>query len=145
MTAAVEIGPFRETDQNALIALWDRCGLLRPWNDPVADIARVCDLPNATILVARLDGAPVASVMVGHDGHRGWLYYVAADPDHRQRGLGGSLVAAAERWVHAAGIPKIQLLVRGENTQATGFYEALGYQAKPFVFMEKWLSEQEAS
>ncbi|MGP1396636.1 MAG: GNAT family acetyltransferase [Inquilinaceae bacterium] len=141
----VEIGPLRDTDRTAVIALWDRCGLLRPWNDPVADIARVRDLPNATILVARLGGAPVASVMVGHDGHRGWLYYVTADPDHGRRGFGRSLVTAAEHWVRAAGIPKIQLLVRGENTQAMGFYQALGYQAKPFIFMEKWLTEQEAS
>lgn len=144
MTVAVEVGPFRETDQGALIALWDRCGLLRPWNDPVADITRVRDLPNATILVGRLGSAVLASTMVGHDGHRGWLYYVGADPDHRHRGLGRSVIAAAECWIRAAGIPKIQLLIRSENTGAAGFYEALGYRAKPFIYMEKWLTEEEA-
>src|SRR5207248_4305673 len=78
------ISPIADADVEAVIALWQRCGLTRPWNDPAGDIAFARRGPNATILLGRAEGALVASAMVGHDGHRGWVYYVAVDPT-RQR------------------------------------------------------------
>ena len=84
--------PIEDGDVADVIALWQRCGLTRPWNDPAADIALARKGANATVLVGRDDGAIVASVMVGHDGHRGWVYYVAVDPDHRIKGYGRAIM-----------------------------------------------------
>ena len=81
------------------MALWQRCGLTRPWNDPHADIALARRRDNSTVLIGRDNGAIVATVMVGHDGHRGWVYYVAVDPDGRKRGYGRAIMAAAEDWL----------------------------------------------
>ena len=36
----LEIRPYRESDQDAVVALWQECALVRPWNDPVKDIHR---------------------------------------------------------------------------------------------------------
>ena len=60
---------------------------------------------------------------VGHDGHRGWVYYVAVHPSRRGQGLGRELMAGAERWVAGRGIPKMQLMVRSTNTGTREFYE----------------------
>ncbi len=98
-----------------VIALWQACGLTRPWNDPTADIALARRGPHSTILIGRDGDAIVATAMVGHDGHRGWVYYVATDPDRRARGYGRAIMNAAEDWLRAAGIAKLQLLVRREN------------------------------
>ncbi|MFX6778520.1 GNAT family N-acetyltransferase, partial [Acinetobacter baumannii] len=84
----IAIDPIGDADVAAVVALWQRCGLTRPWNDPHADIALARRRDNSAVLVAREGGSIVATVMVGHDGHRGWVYYVAVDPDTRKRGYG---------------------------------------------------------
>jgi ribosomal protein S18 acetylase RimI-like enzyme len=126
-----------------VIALWRRCGSARPWNDPEADIARARRDTNSTVLLARDDGAVVASVLVGHDGHRGWVYYVTVDPDHRFKGYGRAIMDAAEAWLRAKGIEKMQLMVRGDNAQVHAFYASLGYFEQERVVFAKWLDGRE--
>lgn len=121
------IRDFAEADRAALISLWQRCGLTRPWNDPNTDIDLAVAASDASILVGTRDGVLVASLMLGFDGHRGWVYYFGVDPEHQKRGLGRRMMEAAEGWMRARGVPKIQLLVRDDNRAALGFYAALGY------------------
>lgn len=135
----LEIDAINDSDVENVVALWQRCGLTRPWNDAHADIALARQRDNSTILVGRDGGAIVATVMVGHDGHRGWVYYVAVDPDIRKRGFGRVIMAAAEDWLRAAGIAKLQLLVRRENEQANAFYGSLGFELSTSVMFQKWL------
>ena len=137
------IATIADADIEAVVALWQRCGLTRPWNDPHADIALARRNANSTVLVGRDGDAIVASAMVGHDGHRGWVYYVAVDPDRRTRGLGRTIMAAAEDWLRQAGILKLQLLVRRENTQANAFYTSLGFAESTSVMFAKWLDGRE--
>ena len=85
------------------------------------------------------DGALVASVLVGHDGHRGWVYYVTADPEHRFKGFGRAIMSAAEDWLRARGILKLQLMVRKDNTKVHAFYRSIGYYNQETVTFAKWL------
>lgn len=127
-------------DHAALVALWRGCGLVVPHNDPDADIALAAGRENSDILVGiGPAGVLAASVMVGHDGHRGWLYYVAVDPASRGRGHGRAIVAAGEGWLRARGIRKAQLMIRDTNTAVRDFYAGLGWSASPRVVMERWL------
>lgn len=137
------IAPIADADVATVIALWQACGLTRPWNDPAADIALARRGPNSTILIGRADNAIVATVMVGHDGHRGWVYYVAADPALRGRGFGRTIMNAAEDWLRGAGIPKLQLLVRPENAGVAAFYQSIGFAAQEIRFFTKWLDGRE--
>jgi ribosomal protein S18 acetylase RimI-like enzyme len=137
------IAPIEDADIAAVVALWQRCGLTRPWNDPAADIALARKGANAAVLVGRDNGAIVGSVLVGHDGHRGWVYYVAVDPDCRQRGYGGVIMAAAEEWLRARGIEKLQLMVRPDNGQVQAFYQSLGYLKQERIIYAKWLDGRE--
>lgn len=123
----IAIRDFAEADRAALIGLWQRCGLTRPWNDPDIDIDLAVAAPDAAILVGTLDGILVASLMLGFDGHRGWVYYFGVDPERRKRGIGRRMMAEAERWMRARSVPKIQLMVRDDNRAALSFYAALGY------------------
>jgi ribosomal protein S18 acetylase RimI-like enzyme len=116
-----------EGEEEAAVALWTRCNLVRPWNDPHDDI-RICRATeHGVILVARDAGRIVGAVMVGHDGHRGAVYYLGVDPDARRAGWGRRLVEACAAWCRAAGVPKINLLVRRENLGVLAFYEAIGF------------------
>ncbi|MHA1189222.1 MAG: GNAT family acetyltransferase [Alphaproteobacteria bacterium] len=129
-----------ETDTTAIIALWRACGLTRPWNDPVADIAFARQHDNAAVLVGR-DSANsiIVAVMVGHDGHRGWVYYLAADPGSRRQGLGRQAMAAAETWLRDRGVWKLNILVREGNDEVTGFYRALGFDSDHCMALSKRL------
>jgi ribosomal protein S18 acetylase RimI-like enzyme len=137
------IADIADADVAAVIALWQACGLTRPWNDPAADIALARRGPHSTVLIGRNDGAIVATAMVGHDGHRGWVYYVATDPDRRAKGYGRAIMNAAEDWLRAAGIPKLQLLVRPENSGVAAFYQSIGFGEQQILFFTKWLDGRE--
>ena len=128
---------IEDGDIEAVVKLWRDCALTRPWNDPYKDISFARKGNDSTILVAVSGGAIVASVMVGHDGHRGMLYYVAVDPDHQGHGIGKAAVRAAEAWLRARGVWKVNLLVRSENDKVRGFYETLGYEVNPVFCMAR--------
>ncbi len=127
-------------DEEAIVALWRACDLVAPYNDPAADFRFARAGSCSDVLVAEdAAGQLVGSVMVGHDGHRGWLYYVAASPHTGGIGIGRRMVRAAEDWLRQRGVVKAQLLVREGNTRVVGFYERLGFEVAPRVVMSRWL------
>ena len=128
-------------DAGAVIELWESCGLTRTWNDPRNDFALALAGSTSTILILRDESVVVGSIMVGFDGHRGWVYYLAVAPDHRRHGHGRALMAAAEKWLRGQGAPKIQLMVRDGNVAALGFYEALGLERQELVTLGKFLKD----
>jgi ribosomal protein S18 acetylase RimI-like enzyme len=160
-THETTISPVTRDDERAVVALWEAAGLTRPWNDPAADLRSALETPTSTVLGARLhggglldgtlpdgtlpDGAVpdsalphsslVGTVMVGYDGHRGWVYYLAVDEAQRGTGLGRALMVAAEAWLVSQGAPKVQLMVRTTNTAVLGFYAALGYTDQSCVVL----------
>ena len=137
--ATLNIAPIEDRDVADVIALWQRCGSTRPWNDPAADIALARRGDNSTVLIGRCDGVLAASVMVGYDGHRGWGYYVTVDPDRRYLNFGRAIMDAAEAWLRERGILKLQLMVRKDNTQVHAFYKSIGYYNQETVTFAKWL------
>lgn len=133
----LQIAPVADGDVEEVVALWEACGLTRPWNDPRADIALARRTTSSTVLVGRDGGRIVASAMAGSDGHRGWVYYVAAAPDLQRRGHGRTIMVAAEAFLREQGVPKVELMVRDDNVAARGFYERLGYSTESVVVMSR--------
>ncbi len=140
----VEISPVRDAEVEAVVALWRRTGLVRPWNDPHRDLELARRHSSSEVLVARREDEVLGVVLVGLDGHRGWIYYLAVDPDQQRRGLGRTLVTEAETWLVDRGAPKVQLMVRSENTLVVDFYRALGYQAQDCLVLGRRLDGREA-
>ncbi|MCE0459042.1 GNAT family N-acetyltransferase [Curtobacterium flaccumfaciens] len=156
------IRPFRTEDTDAVVALWESCGLVRPWNDPRRDIARKLTVQPELFLVAEPDATDgddtdthtdtdtdtdtdtaeagvVAAGMAGFDGHRGWVNYLAVRPDLQGSGLGRTLMAEFERLLTDLGCPKLNLQVRAGNEQVLGFYASLGYTDDRTVSLGKRL------
>lgn len=148
----MQIRSFLNADEPALIRLWARCGLTRPWNDPHRDIARKLAVRPDLLLVAVSgvghgdvpDGELVGSVMIGYDGHRGWINYLAVDPDARLRGLGRALMMEAELRLLREGCPKVNLQVRADNDAVVAFYRRLGYEVEELVSLGKRLIRPDA-
>ena len=139
----MEIRPFHPGDADAVVALWRRCDLVRPWNDPYRDIERKLAVRPDLFLVGLVEGAIVAAVMAGYEGHRGWINYLAVDPAHQRRGLGRAILAAAEERLRVSGCPKINLQVRRSNPQVLAFYRAIGYLEDDAVCLGKRLVHDE--
>ncbi|MCB0911300.1 MAG: GNAT family acetyltransferase [Propionibacteriaceae bacterium] len=127
---ATELGP---ADAPGAVALWEQAGLTRPWNDATGDFLRAVAGPASAVLGIHDGGELVGAAMVGDDGHRGWVYYLAVADAARGRGLGRELMAAAEAWLVARGCPKIQFMVRTDNTGVIDFYDHLGYPHQDVV------------
>lgn len=132
-------------DAELVIALWNASGLTRPWNDPQTDFDLALTTPTSTVLIAGQGGAVEGSVMVGFDGHRGWVYYLAVDPQARRSGLGRALMLAAEDWLRGQGAPKIQLMVRADNAEALAFYGALGLETQAVTVLGRRLDGEVGS
>jgi ribosomal protein S18 acetylase RimI-like enzyme len=133
---------FREltaSDNDAAAAVWEEAGLTRPWNDPGSDFDRAVRGPASAVLGAFDEHGLAATVMVGHDGHRGWVYYLAVKQTKRHGGLGRRMMQEAEAWVRERGVAKLQLMVRQDNTEALGFYERLGYEDAKVTVLARWL------
>ena len=139
----MEIRPYHPTDEAAVVTLWERCGLTRPWNDPRQDIARKLQVQAEWFLVG-VDGEHiVASLMAGYDGHRGWINYLAVDPEFQHQGYGRAIMGEAERLLKAAGCPKINLQIRQDNAAAIAFYERIGFREDAVVSYGKRLIADE--
>ena len=123
------------------MALWDRCGLLRPWNDPRKDIARKLRVQ----AVGLVEGELVASVMAGYEGHRGWINYLAVDPAASRRAGGRAMMSAAERRLGELGCPKVSLQLRRENREVVAFYSQLGFVEDDVVSFGKRLEHDGGS
>jgi ribosomal protein S18 acetylase RimI-like enzyme len=137
------IRPYQLSDEASVTDRWNRCGLTRTWNDPKKDIARKLSVQPEWFLVGVLDDQVIATVMVGYDGHRGWINYLAVDPDHQRAGFGRAMMAESERMLHDHGCPKINLQIRNDNLKAIAFYERIGFTDDSVVSFGKRLVSDE--
>jgi ribosomal protein S18 acetylase RimI-like enzyme len=139
----MEIRVFRQDDFEEVITLWERCDLLRPWNDPEMDIERKLNHDPELFLVAEVGGEVVGSVMGGYDGHRGSAYYLGVHPDYRGRGIANALINRLEKKLMARGCPKIQIMVREDSDTVIEMYEKLGYEIQAVTNLGKRLIEDQ--
>ena len=136
----MQIRAFADADTEAVVALWNDCGLTRPWNNPYQDIARKCSVsPDLFLVGADTNAQLVATIMVGYDGHRGWINYLAVHPSHQRQGYARHLMEQAEQLLTARGCPKLNLQVRAGNEVVIALYESLGYTDDKTVSMGKRL------
>ena len=140
MRRPLEIRPFNRDDQEQVIDLWQRCGLVEPQNDPRLDIERKLRTGSELFLIGEQGGSIVTVAMGGYEGHRGWVNYLAVDPDFRGQQLGRAMIENLERRLLAQGCPKLNLQVRSTNADVIAFYEALGYRVDPVTSLGKRLS-----
>jgi 4-oxalocrotonate tautomerase family enzyme len=137
--AEFRIRSYQASDESAVIDLWHRCNLVVPQNEPKKDIEMKCKVQADLFFVGAIDNRIVATVMAGYDGHRGWIYYLAVDPDYRQQQIGRRMMEKAESALNKLGCPKINLQVRTSNRAVISFYERLGFSNDNVIGLGKKL------
>ena len=133
------IRQYNEADEKNVIALWQKCNLTRPWNNPAGDIGRKLLVNRELFLVGLIDGHIITSVMGGYEGHRGWVNYLAVAPEYRRLGIARQIMSEIEAKLLLLGCPKVNLQVRSENTAAMAFYDKIGYGCDDVVSYGKRL------
>ena len=139
LAPTLHLRPFRADDEAAVIALWHACGLTRPWNNPQLDIARKLTTQPELFIVGTVGTKLIATAMVGFDGHRGWVNYLAVAMTHRRLAIGRTLMDEAERLLKQLGCPKLNLQVRSSNVDVIALYRRLGYAQDDVVSLGKRL------
>ncbi|MCF9045663.1 GNAT family acetyltransferase [Acinetobacter nectaris] len=133
------IRPIENKDIDTVVELWETCNITRPWNHPETDIFRKMNQKDDLFLVAEKDSRVIASIMGGYDGHRGWIHYLAVQPEYQRLGIATALMQNIEKRLIAIGCPKVQLMVRPENTSVIQFYEELDFEELESVCLGKRL------
>jgi len=135
------IKSYSSDDENAVIDLWNKCNLIRPWNNPKLDIERKLKVNPELFLVGIWDDKIIATAMGGYEGHRGWVNYLAVDPSYQRRGFGRQIMEEIEKRLLVLGCPKINLQVRNGNTAALEFYSRIGYKDDNVISLGKRIIE----
>lgn len=135
------IRSYQDKDERYVIELWRQCNLVVPWNNPKSGIERKTKVNPELFLIGLKNDRVVATVMGGYEGHRGWINYLAIDPDYQSKGFGKKLMLAIEERLRELGCPKINLQIRAGNADAVKFYERFGYSCEEVISMGKRLEE----
>ena len=135
-----------ETDRQAVVALWNRVfGSPAGHNEPSFSIEQKMRVRDGLLFVAVVGAKIIGTVMVGYDGHRGWIYSLAVLPEERRRGVGAALMHQAEQALVAKGCAKVNLQIVDSNAEVVGFYAKLGYGIEPRISMGKRLEADPAA
>jgi len=133
------IRSFQISDEPGVIDLWRRCSLVVPQNDPKKDIEMKLKIQPELFFVGVISNHIVSTIMSGYDGHRGWIYYLAVDPDFQKNGIGRRMVEKAEMKLRKLGCQKINLQVRNSNKSVIAFYKHIGFGDDDVIGMGKRL------
>jgi len=111
-------------DHPRLIALWERTPGIQLRRDDefepfAAYLARNPDLS----LLLEAEGVLVGSLLVGHDGRRGYLQHLVVDAPYRGRGLARRMLDEALARLARLGIGKSHVFVLRDAPEALAFWE----------------------
>ncbi|UCF82765.1 MAG: GNAT family acetyltransferase [Desulfobacteraceae bacterium] len=133
------IRSFLTSDESDVIDLWHRCNLVVPQNDPRKDIAAKLKVQPELFIVGVISERIVSTAMAGYDGHRGWVYYLAVDPDYQRKGIGRQMMEKVEKSLRELGCQKINVQVRSSNESVVSFYKHLGFSNDDVIGLGKRL------
>ena len=133
----MKIRSYSSEDRDQIITFWQNVfSDDSPHNDPnkVIDAKLAID---KLLFVAEDNDLIIGTAMAGYDGHRGWLYLVAVDPQQRRKGIGQQLIKHAMQALKTVGYVKVNLQVRSTNNQVVSFYESIGFVSEDRISMGK--------
>ncbi|HTW91978.1 MAG TPA: GNAT family acetyltransferase [bacterium] len=134
----LDIRPFVIEDTDGVLEVWSLARMATPERNPRSEIQKKLRHSPESFFVGMLEDKVVSTVMVGYDGHRGWIYLLAVRPELQRKGIGRQMMEYAENWLREHGCVKVKLQIDESRGDVPGFYRKLGYEVQPLVSMGKW-------
>ena len=114
-------------DHAALFALWRSMpGIQLRAEDEYEPFCRYLERNPGLSLLVEAEGKPIASLLAGHDGRRGYLHHLVVAPAWRGRGLASALLAEVLARLAEQGVRKSHVFVLGAAPEALAFWRARG-------------------
>ena len=128
---------YTNEDKKQVILLWQKVFFdAPPWAEPSILLKKKLEVDNL-VFVAEDNGKVIGSSMAGYDGHSGWVYSVAVEPQHRMKGVGKELVRFATEVLKGLGAIKVGLQVDSNNKGVIEFYKSIGFEIEDRINMSK--------
>lgn len=120
---------FAIDDYDQACALWNAAdGIEVCEGDARAEILAYLERNPGLSRVAEEGASMAGAVLCGHDGRRGFIYHLAVAPAFRGRGVGKLLIDECLHGLRAAGIPRVIILVAGDNSLGREFWLRTGWE-----------------
>lgn len=122
-------------DYENVYALWKTIkGFgIRSIDDSREGVERFVRRNPTTSIVAEEDGRIIGAILCGHDGRRGCFYHVCVKEEHRKRGVGKKMVAAAMEALKKENISKVNLIAFQSNQVGNRFWSSMGWSFREDV------------
>ncbi|UUN25533.1 GNAT family N-acetyltransferase [Streptomyces sp. FIT100] len=118
-------------DIDTVLQFWREAAEGTSISDDHDGVTRLITRDPEALLLAERDGLLTGTVIAGSDGWRCHLYRLAVHPEHRRRGVGGALLAAAEERFVRLGGRRGDAMVLDRNALAHHAWRAAGYAPQP--------------
>ena len=136
----MKIRLYQSSDKNDVIALWKQVFHPQtPYNDPESVINMKVKQDDDFFFVAEDKQHIIGTIMIGFDGHRGWLYSLAVHSQHRRKGVGTLLVNEALKKLKKIECLKVNLQINADNHEVVKFYKKLGFSVEDRISMGRVL------
>lgn len=122
-------------DYENVYALWKTIkGFgIRSIDDSKEGVERFVRRNPTTSIVAEENGGIIGAILCGHDGRRGCFYHVCVKEEHRKRGIGKKMVAAAMEALRKENISKVNLIAFQTNQVGNRFWSSMGWSFREDV------------
>ena len=140
---AVTVRRLRFSDYDAMIEIFDACGL-HPrvrGRDGRKNVARQLRA-NRTLYLGAFHGTRLVGTVLGtHDTRKGWINRLAVHPEYQGRGIASKLVRACERELRKQGIEIMAALVDSDNAVSRRLFAKLGYETSDILYYRRKVRE----
>jgi GNAT superfamily N-acetyltransferase len=111
------------------------------WNQTAADWERfLAASPNGCFVMADTDKIVGTSATISYEDKFAWIGMVLVDPDHRNRGIGTTLLQRAVEYLDGAGIPTLKL---DATPAGKPLYEKMGFVTEYEI--DRWVLKRSVS
>jgi ribosomal protein S18 acetylase RimI-like enzyme len=142
--SAVNLRPAAAADADAIASLFTDEGYPAGPSDILARLERFAS-PHSRVVVAEHDGTMLGFIAVHalprfeHDDRILRILALVVDAGARERGVGRTLMAEAERIGSELGVAFVEITAGHHRPEARHLYESLGYDATVAAYLRKKL------
>jgi N-acetylglutamate synthase len=115
-------------DYDQVYKLWQETeGIGLSEADSKKDILKFLERNNGLSFVCTYNEEVIGTVLVGHDGRRGYIYHLAISLEYRMKGIAKELMLKCLKRLREEGIDKCHLFVFKDNELGKRFWMKTGW------------------